>query len=155
MVITLPAMSTEIASKNFVVDASQERVWRLIGKVIFNSLPGMEEVEILDERNFRAFLRMKVTLVELRMRLRGEIVDMAPPHSFAVNLTVEGLAGLFKMNQKVTIEMASIEKARTSVVCKAMAEGMGILLRGLFLGQAQHFAQSVFETIEKRLQDLA
>ena len=33
-------MSTEIDSRTFVVDASRERVWRLIGKVIFSSLPG-------------------------------------------------------------------------------------------------------------------
>ena len=148
-------METEIAAKNFVIHASQDRVWRLVGKVILNSLPGMEEVEILDERNFRAFLRVRVSLLKLTMRLKGEIVDMVPPDSLVVNIALEGLRGLFRMNQKVTIDITSIDQGRTAVACQAMAESMGILSRGMFLRQARRFAQSVFETIEKRLQDLA
>ena len=146
---------TEIASRNFVVDASRERVWRLIGKVIFSSLPGMEEVEILDERSFRAFLRIKVSWIELRMRLKGEIVDMTPPHSLAVDLTIVGPGGLFKTNQKVTLDLTAIEARRTAVACKTTAEGGGTLFRGLLRRQARRFAHSTFEAIEKRLQELA
>ena len=148
-------MNTEIAVRNFVVDAARERIWRLIGKVIFSSLPGMEQVEILDDTSFRALLRVKVLLSELTMRLKGEIVDMVPPNSLGVNITVEGLGGLFRMKQKVTIGMTSIEKGKTAVACRASAESMGILLRWFSIGQARRFAQSVFEAIEKRLQDLA
>ena len=43
-------MSLEIAERRFEVEASLDRVWRLIGKVIFSCLPGMEQVEILDEK---------------------------------------------------------------------------------------------------------
>jgi carbon monoxide dehydrogenase subunit G len=148
-------MDTEIAVKNFVIDASQERVWRLIGKVIFSSLSGMERVEILDETRFRAFLRVKLSLLTLTMKLRGEIVDILPPDSLAVDMTLEWLRGLFRMNQKVIIHMKSVEQGRTAVACQTTAESMGILFRGMFLRQARQFAQSVFETIEKRLQDLA
>ena len=146
---------SEIAARNFVVGASRERVWRLIGKVIFSSLPGMEQVEILDDTRFRALLRVKVLWLEMAMRLKGEMVDMVPPASFGVNMTVEGLGGLLRMKQKVTIEMASIDKGKTSVACKARAENMGVLLQWLSVRQARRFAQSVFEAIEKRLQDLA
>ena len=148
-------MNTEVASRNFIVDASRERIWRLIGKVIFSSLPGMEEVEIEDDRSFHAFLRVKVLLLELRMKLNGEIVDMAPPDSLAVTINLDGLRGLFKMKQKVTIDITFVETRRTGVTCKTMAEGMGILSRVFFLGQARHFAQLTFEAIEKRLKELA
>jgi carbon monoxide dehydrogenase subunit G len=148
-------INTEIGAKNFVVEASRERVWRLIGKVIFSSLPGMEQVEILDDTSFRALLGVKVLLLEMTMRLKGEMVDMAPPASFGVNITIEGLGGLFRMKQKVTIEMTSIEKGKTAVACRARAEDMGVLLRWLSVGQARRFAHSVFASIEKRLQDLA
>ena len=147
--------NTEIGERNFVVGASRERVWRLIGKVIFSSLPGMEQVEILDDTSFRALLKVKILLLEMTMRLKGEMVDMSPPASFGVNITIEGLGGLLRMKQKVTIEMTSIEKEKTAVACRARAENMGILLRWLSVGQARRFAQSVFEAIEKRLQDLA
>ena len=148
-------MNTEVASRNFVVDASRERVWRLIGKVIFSSLPSMEEVEIEDDRSFRAFLRVKVLLLELRMKLNGEIVDMVPPDSLAVTISLDGLRGLFKMKQKVTIDITFVETGRTGVTCKTMVEGMGILSRVFSLGQARHFAQLTFEAIERRLKELA
>jgi carbon monoxide dehydrogenase subunit G len=148
-------MSTEIASRNFAVDAPRERVWRLIGKVIFSSLPGMEEMEILDENNFRAILRVKVSFLEFKMKLNGEIVHMAPPDVLAVTINLDGLGGLFKMNQRVALNMTSDGEKKTTVACKAMAKDIGILSRVLFLPQARRFAQSTFENIEKRLQELA
>lgn len=155
MVVKSPPVNKGIAERSFVVEAPRERVWHLIGKVIFSSLPGMEKVEILDESNFRALLRMKVSLAELSMKLRGEIVDMSPPDFFAVKLALEGPGGLFRMDQKVTMVLTSVERGRTVVACKATAERMGILFRKLLLGQARRFARSTFEAIEKRLQDLA
>ena len=59
-----------IAERDFVVKTSQERVWRLIGKVIFSSLPGMENVEILDENNFKALLRTRVFGIAVTMKIR-------------------------------------------------------------------------------------
>jgi carbon monoxide dehydrogenase subunit G len=146
---------TEIGSRDFVVNASQERVWRLIGKVMLSSLPDMEEMEILDEKNFRAMLRVKVSFLEFKMKLKGEIADMAPPDSLAVNIGLAGLGGHFRMNQKVALKMTSAEGGKTTVACRAMALDMGTLSRVLFLGQARRFAQSTFETIERRLQELA
>jgi hypothetical protein len=67
----LEAMPIDRAKKKFQVKASQERVWRLIGKVIFSSLPGMENLEILDENNFRAILRIKVLGIPLSLKLNG------------------------------------------------------------------------------------
>ena len=153
--MSAPVMNTVIASRNFVVDASRERVWRLVGKVILSSLRGMEEIEILDENNFRAILKVKISFLELRMRLMGEIVDMVPPESLAVNIFVEAPGGLFKMSQKVTLGMTSVERGKTAVACKAGTERLGILFRWLLIPQARRFAQSVFETIEARLRDLA
>ena len=147
-------MNTEIASRNFVVDASQERVWRLVGKVILSSLPGMEEMEILDENNFKAMLKVKVSFLELRMKLRGEIVEMEAPDALGVKLTVEAPGGLFTMIQKVSVDISSIEQGRAAISCKTVAENMGIFFRVLFLKHARRFAQSTFEAIEKRLQDL-
>jgi len=148
-------MSIDIAEKNFAVEASQERVWRLIGKVIFSSLPGLENVEILDENSFRAILRMKVLGVQWSMKLRGEMVDISPPESFSVKLFIESPGGLFTMEQKVTFTMTVVDKSKTAVACKATADSMGILFRALLLGQARRFARSTFEAIEKRLKELA
>lgn len=147
------ALDEELAWRTFEVDAPQARVWRLIGKVIFSCLPGMEEIDVVDETNFRALQRMKIAFMEVRMRLKGEIVDITPPRSLAVNLAIEGAGGLVRMTQKVTIGMAAIESGRTAVTCKATAAMSGILGR-LLLSQARPFVQAIFEAMEKRLQYL-
>ncbi len=148
-------MAIELAKKIFEVGASPERVWRLIGKVIFSSLPGMENLEILDENNFRAVLRMKVLGIPLSLKLRGEMTDISPPESFSVKLSIEGPGGLFKADQKVTFSMTPADNGETFVFCNATVENMGPLPRLLLLGQARHFANSTFEAIEKRLKELA
>jgi carbon monoxide dehydrogenase subunit G len=147
-------MSKVIAERSFIVESSRERVWDLIGKVIFRSLPGMENIVIVDESNFEASLKMKVLLLELRMKLKGQIVDMSPPDSLAVKLAIEGPGGLFRIILKVTIVTPSIEEGRTAVACQVTAERMGILLSGLSLGYPRRFSQSTFEAIENRLKDL-
>ena len=140
----------KITEKHFVVEASRDRVWRLIGKVIFSSLPGMENIDIVDENRFRAIMRMKVLFVEVKMNLQGEMVDMSPPDSFAVRLALEGPGRLFRIDQRVSFSMAAVEKEKTAVACELTAEKMGILFRG----QARRFATSVFDAIEKRLKEL-
>jgi len=155
VVVISSTMSIEIAEKDFAVAASQERVWRLMGKVIFSSLPGLENVEILDENNFRAILRMKVLGVRWSMKLKGEMVDVLPPESFSVKLFIESPGGLFAMEQKVALAMTAVDKTKTKVACKVTADSMGILIRALLLGQARRFARSTLEAIEKRLKELA
>jgi hypothetical protein len=80
---------------------------------------------------------------------------MVPPDSLTVNIGLAGLGEHFRMNQKVALKMASAEGGKTTVACKATALDMGTVSRLLFLGPARRFAQSVFETIETRLRDLA
>jgi carbon monoxide dehydrogenase subunit G len=148
-------MELKLAEKSFEVEASQDRVWRLIGKVIFSSLPGMENMEILDENNFRAVLRMKTLGFPVTVKLKGEMMDVEPPDSFSVKLFIEGLGGLFKADQKVAFAMRPLEKKKTAVNCRATVQDMAFLPRLFLLGQARSFAHSTFEAIEKRLKELA
>jgi carbon monoxide dehydrogenase subunit G len=106
---------TALAEREFIVNATPDRVWRLIGKVIFSVLPGMESMEILDENNFRALLRVKMMGSEWVLKLKGEMVDISPPESFSVRLILEGLGGLVKADQKVAFAMTPAEGRKTSV----------------------------------------
>ena len=141
--------------RSFEVMTSQERVWRLIGKVIFSNLPGLERIEILDENNFRGVLRTRLWGLQVTLKLKGEMFDVEPPDSFSVKLLLEGPAGMFKTAQKVVFTMTPIEKEKTGVVCKGVIEEIGFLPSLLFKGQARSFAGSTFEAIEKRLKELA
>ena len=148
-------MKIDLAEKNFEVGASQERVWRLIGKVIFSSLPGMENMEIFDENNFRAVLRMKTLGVPVSVKLKGEMIDVTPPESFSVRLFIQGLGGFLEADQKVSFTMKPVEKKKTAVNCKASVQDLAFLQRLFLLGQARSFANSTFDAIEKRLKELA
>ncbi len=141
--------------RNFEVQASQERVWRLIGKVIFSSLPGLERMEILDESNFRGVLRIQILGVQITLKLKGRMLDMQPPDSFSVQLLLEGPAGMFKADQRVAFTMTPVEAERTGVACEAVIDEIGFLAGLLVKGQARSFARSTFEAIEKRLKELA
>ncbi len=139
--------------RSFLVETSQERVWRLIGKAIFSCLPGMENIEILDENNFRALMKERVLGLKVPLKLTGEIVEMEPPDSFSVKLFLE--SGLFRMDQKVTFTTVSVEEGKTSVDCKATVENLEFLTRLFLVERARSFARSTFEAIEKRLKEWA
>jgi carbon monoxide dehydrogenase subunit G len=146
---------TVLAEKNFSVGAPPERVWRLIGKVIFSALPGLENIEILDENSFRGVLRLKLLGLQMSNRVKGEIVDVLPTESFSVNLILLGPGGLFTLTQRASFAMKEVDRNQTEITAKATADSVGFLFRLLLIGQARRFAQSTFEAIEKRLQDLA
>ena len=150
-----PMAETVLAERNFSVGAPQERVWRLIGKVIFSALPGLENVEILDENSFRGILRLKLLGVQMSNRIKGEIVDVLPPESFSVNLFLFGPGGLFTLTQRATFAMKEIDQSKTEITAKATADSVGFLFRFLLIGQARRFARSTLEAIEKRLKELA
>ncbi len=141
--------------RNFEVQASRERVWRLIGKVIFSSLPGLERMEILDESNFQGVLKTRILGVQIILKLEGRMLDVQPPDSFSVQLLLEGPAGMFKADQRVTFTMTPVEVERTRVACKALIDEIGFLAGLLVKGQARSFARSTFEAIERRLKELA
>ncbi len=141
--------------RNFEVSASQERVWHLIGKVIFSSLPGLERMEILDESNFRGVLRTRILGVQIALKLKGRMLDVGPPDSFSVKLLLEGPAGMFKAAQRVDFTITPIEAERTRVVCKAAIDEIGFWAGLLVKGEARSFARSTFEAIEKRLKEVA
>ena len=139
--------------RSFQVETSQERVWRLIGKAIFSCLPGMENVEILDENNFRALMKERVLGFKVSLKLTGEIVEMEPPDSFSVKLLLK--SGLFRLDQKVTFTTIRVEEGKTTVDCKATIENLKFLTRLFLVGRARSFARSTFEAIEKRLKEWA
>ena len=146
---------TLIAERKFVIEASQERLWQLIGRVIFSSLQGVERLEIIDENNWQALLRVKLGFIVLNMNLTGEMVDTSPPDTLGVRLRAKSKGGVLQLNQKVTVKFTVIDEAKTEVFCKAIAEGVGPLFRLFLLGRARSFAGGIFDSIEERLKYLA
>lgn len=143
-----------VAEKKIVVASPPERVWRLLGKVIFSSLPEMESIEILDENNFRALLKAKLMHKEVVLKVKGEVVDIVPLEVFAVKLSLQSPGDFIALDQRVNFALTPLEEGKTIIDCQAVVEKMGFLTKLLLLSQIQRFAQNTFGAMEKRLQDL-
>jgi carbon monoxide dehydrogenase subunit G len=144
-----------LAQRKFTIDASQERVWNLLGKVIFDSLPGLERIQIKDQDRFSALFTVKLGLITLSMDVNAEIVDISPPQSLAVVLRMKGVGGMFRLNQRVIFALSSVNHGKTAVTSKALGEKLGFLFRIMFMRKAKSFAHDIFRSIEERLEQLA
>lgn len=146
---------TLIAEREFVIDASRERVWELIGGAILASLPGLSGMEVLDECNWQAVLRVRMGPLALNMDLKAEMVDISPPSTVGVRLAARSKGGILRLNQKVSVTFTEVGEAKTEVACKAIAENVGLFFRLFMLGRAKSFARLVFDNIQERLTYLA
>ena len=148
-------METLIAEKEFTSALSQQRIWDLLGRLIFDSLPGMERMEIIDENNFRAELKAKAFDIPLTLYLRGEMFDISPPEALKVKLTVKSKWNLIKVVQRVTFSLNSLGEEKVRIVCQAVAEDLDPFIRWILLGQVKTLAKQIFDSIEERLKQLA
>ncbi len=144
-------METFIAEKRLAAEASQERVWDLLGTLIFDSLEGLEKMEIIDENNFRAELKAKAFGLPLTWHLRGEMIDITPPTSLSVQLTAKSKWELITVLQKITFRLDAAGEGQTTLTCQAVAENLPPLMRWVMLGEVKKLAQQIFDTIEERL----
>ena len=147
-------METLIAEKRLAAEASQERVWDLLGTLIFDSLEGLEKMEIIDENNFRAELKAKAFGLPLTWHLRGEMIDITPPTSLSVQLTAKSKGDLITVVQKITFSLDAVGEGETTLICRAVAEDLPPLMRWAMLGEVKKLAQQIFDTIEERLKQL-
>jgi uncharacterized protein YndB with AHSA1/START domain len=148
-------METSIAEKNLTAEASRERVWDLLGTLIFDSLEGLEKMEIIDENNFRAELKAKAFGIPLTWHLRGEVIDISPPQALSIKLIARSKWTLIPVVQKITFTLNSMGEGKSGMVCVAVAEDLTPLIRWVFLGQVKSLAQQIFDSIEERLKQLA
>ena len=125
-------MGEVLAERKFIVEASGQRVWKLLGRVIFDSLE-MERFHAVDDRNFDALMRVEVASFKLPMQVKGVMTDITPLKGLTVRLEVEGL-GLIHIDQEVSISMSPAEAGKTEVVCRASLEKMGALFKPFLLG---------------------
>ncbi len=154
LVVKAKSMETIIAQKRIPAEASRERVWDLLGTLIFDSLEGLEKMEIIDENNFRAELKAKAFGLPLTWHLRGEMIEISPPESLSVQLTAKSKGDLITMVQKITFHLQSAGEEGTTLICQAVAKDLPPLMRWVMLGEVKKLAQQIFDTVEERLKQL-
>ena len=147
-------MDKLLAERKFILEASQGRVWSLLGRVIIDSLE-MERFHARDDRNFNALTKVKVAFVAITMQVKGVMVDITPPEALTVLLEVKGLRGIMRLGQKVTFKLGALDKDRTELVCKMVSGEMKPAVTAILTPMVKSFGSEVFENIEKRFRQLA
>lgn len=146
-------MAELLAERKFTVGTQRQRVWSLLGRVIFDSLQ-LERFHARDDRNFDALLRVKLAFFSLPMQVEGLMADISPPESLTVLLEVRGLR-IIQLSQKVTIALSQAEGGKTEVACKASMERMSAFFRPFLIGKAKSLGGQVLGNLEENLQRLA
>ena len=140
-----------IAERQFVVEATQSRVWDLLATVTYQQLP-LEQVDILSLDSFRAVLRWGVRSVRFPFYVEGKLTDISRPISYGCVILVK--KGPVQLGVRVSMVLKAIEGGQTKVYCTATEEGKrtvtGLLMRRL----QRNFAQKMFDSIGARLQRL-
>ena len=146
-------MGQVLAERKFTVEAPAQRVWKLLGRVIFDSLE-MEKFHAIDDRNFDALLRVKLAFFDLPMQVKGVMTDITPLKSLTVRLEVKGPGGIH-VNQEVSIALAPANGGKTEVSCRASVERMRALLKPFLLGTMRSVSGKILGSLEERLRQLA
>ncbi len=147
-------MDTLIVKKEYSIAASKERAWDLLGMMVFDSM-NMENLKVLDERNFKADLKVKAYGISMKMHLRGEMTDVVIPEKLTVKLTAKGYRGMINLVQKITMSLKSEGPEKTSLYCEAVGEDLNFLFKHILVGQVRSMAGGIFDSIEQGIQKLA
>lgn len=142
------------AERKFVINASPERVWELIGEAMFSALK-LERINIIDQDSFRARLRVRIGFVDLPLYVEGEFVEASPPRFLAAIVKTRGMKGVIWLNQKLNITLTSIDKSKTEVSAKVMLEEMQILLRLILLRMVKRVAGDMLDSVKECLEQSA
>ncbi len=143
-----------VADKNFILDSPRERVWQLLLRVVMRCMP-FESMELVDEKNFVARLKIGIGFIAVPMRVQIGITDIFEPESLVTILKARGMGGMVWLNQKATFTLTSLSESKTQVTCNLVAQGMARLLRVFFLWKVKSFVQDSLDNIEALLRQWA
>lgn len=139
-----------IAERQFVIDAPQKRVWDLLARAVYQSLP-LEKIDIVNERTFFAELRWNLAFVGLRFHLKGEFVDISPPSFLGCMISVK--KGIIQLDLRITFALRAVNRHKTEVVCIVAEDGkLKMLSRWVMRIPQRSFAGNVFNSIKARLE---
>lgn len=146
-------MGEILTNRKFLIEAPAQRIWKLLGRVIFDSLE-LEGFHAQDNRNFDALLRVKLAFFTLPMQVEGVMTDITPLKSLTVRLEVKGLR-VIHLNQEVTIALSPANGGKTEVFCQVSLEKITPLFRPVLLGKVRSFGGHILESLEEQLRRLA
>ncbi len=141
-----------ISERKFVINIPQERVEQLIMKAMVNALQP-ERLCASNDKCFRAMVRASIGPIKVPIDMEGEIMSLSNPLIFMMRL--RGLWGIFCLNQRATFMLVAIDKDKTQIETKVIAEDMALLVKIFMLWKVKRFAVDVLDRFENQLREYA
>ena len=103
--------------QSFELDRPIEEVWAFLRDPdkLAGCIPGVEEVEGLDERTFRAVMSVSIATFHPRFTIRLVISEEVPPHHLAAQITGDDSSLASGLEMTNTVDLKALESSRTEV----------------------------------------
>lgn len=136
---------------NFVVKAPLQKVWDFLSdmKKVGTCIPGLVEMEAIDERSAFWTLKMKVGPISKTIKLKTQTVEQRPPTygSFkgeGENITFEGSINLKSVSDKET----EVDYKMSVNASGSLGEIINSVIRSKIDQQTQDFSRTVKSKLE-------
>lgn len=144
-------MGNLVTQNHFSIAAQQQRVWKLLGSAIFQSLP-LEEMNNINQTTFYAIFRLRLGFISIPLNLKGKFVDIIDPSSLSSLIWVK--RGIIQLGIKVTFTLKEAIGGKTEVICSATEEGKDSIIRHMLRRWERSFAEKVFNSVRVQLEKL-
>lgn len=141
----------------FVIDEPQEKLWEFFDQVdrVAACMPGVEEVEVVDDENTRLRLTQALGPMSATLDLRMQVTERVPPRTVrfvATGRSVKGAVGNVRSINVVNLEGVSAESTRVTVDADIVLGGMmGSVGQKVVAKQARKVTQSFAKALEDEL----
>jgi len=145
-------------ANSFIVQASQNRVWRFLRDPISLSacIPGVSDIKALEDGTFRAIVEVKISLLTARFHMEMQIAKEEPPLYLVAEMRGKDdrTGSLLESSSHVELKEAGADEtevefridARLSGLLSALGGGMAVKLKSRQM--AASFAAAAKQRIE-------
>lgn len=144
------SVTTIVAPETFIIAANQQRVWRMLGGAIFQSLP-LEQMNVVNQTTFYAILRWRLGFIDIPLDIKGKMVDVIDLHSLSSVIRVQ--KGIMNLGLKVTFILKPLGDNETEITCSAVEEEKRSVIGWIIARWERDFAEKIINSIGVRLQN--
>jgi uncharacterized protein len=115
--------------KTLTVAAPLSRVWELLldPKIMAGCVPGTQSVEVISDVEYLAEIKVKISFIAARFKIRTKIVESRPPNYLRMEGTGEDSSVASSMAQSSELFLTDLDNGTTEIRIKAKADVLGRL----------------------------
>ncbi|NML32942.1 CoxG family protein [Paraburkholderia antibiotica] len=115
--------------KKVVIDAPIEKVWSLLldPNVMAGCVPGTESVEVVSDVEYLANVKVKISFIAARFRIRTVILETRPPYYLKSEGTGEDSSIGSSLKQSSELTLTELSDDRTELAMKISVDVFGRL----------------------------